>query len=132
MGVAIGLLVIPIIRGLTPYGLVAKYQGLQASGKTVSQVAQEVFKILVASPKTRSRMLTCLVDTALQANQGEEAVEKLAVLETVENLPPTYLERLREGAAGAAVFTKGGVLAKLNELLVKRGIEKVAKQENKM
>jgi hypothetical protein len=55
VGVAIGrgVLVIPIIRGLTPYGFIGKYQGLQANGMTVPQVAEQVFGILVAAPKTR-------------------------------------------------------------------------------
>jgi hypothetical protein len=131
VGVAVGrgVLVIPIVRGLNPYGFIAKYQGLRADGRTVSQVAEQVFEILVASPKTRSRMLTCLVDTALQASQDNDAVEKVGILEKVKDLPSTYLERLREGAAKAAIFAKGPPLTKINQLLVKRGLEKVANQE---
>lgn len=47
-GVAIGgdVLVIPIMRGIDPYGLIAKYQGLQGAGKTVRQVADRLFRIL--------------------------------------------------------------------------------------
>jgi hypothetical protein len=65
VGVAVGrgVLVVPIIRGLDPYGFIGKYQGFQAHGKTVVQVARAVFDILVSSPKTRGRALTCLVDT---------------------------------------------------------------------
>ena len=33
VGIAVerGILVVPVIRGLNPYGFIAKYQGLQAS-----------------------------------------------------------------------------------------------------
>jgi hypothetical protein len=108
VGVAVGrgILVVPIIRGLNPYGFIAKYQGLQAAGKKVSQVAQEVFDILVASPKTRSRMLTCLVDTTLQAATESDAIWKLSRIEAVPELPATQLERLREGAGSASIFAE--------------------------
>ncbi len=109
VGVAIGrgVLVIPIIRGLNPYGFIAKYQGLQAAGKTVSQVAKEVFEILVSATQTRARMLSCLVDTSLQAVTNDEALDKLAILESVNDLPVGYLERLREGATASGVFAAG-------------------------
>lgn len=69
VGVAIGrkVLVLPLIRDVTPYGLIGKYQGLQTSGKSVAQVAADVFGALVLSPLTRTRMLTCFVDFILQA-----------------------------------------------------------------
>ena len=59
VGIAVGrgVLVIPIMRGLNPYGFISKYQGLYAEGKTVATVAGDVFRILVASPKTTSRKL---------------------------------------------------------------------------
>jgi hypothetical protein len=131
VGVAVGrgVLVIPIIRGLTPYGFIGKYQGLQATGKNVSQVAEELFGILVASPKTRARILTCLVDTTLRCAQQDDAIERLRRLAAVRDLPIAYLERLREGVAVSPVFAKGPALDELNQLLVKRGLQKVAGQE---
>lgn len=131
VGIAVGrgVLVVPIIRGLDPYGFIGKYQGLQASGKTVPQVAGEVFSILVYSPKTRGRMLTCLVDTTLQSAQEDEALEKLRRLESVPDLPVAYLERLRQGAATSAVFGHGQALDALNQILVTRGLQKVADDE---
>jgi hypothetical protein len=47
-GLAIGrdVLVMAIMRGIDPYGFIAKYQGLQGAGKTVRQVADGVFQIL--------------------------------------------------------------------------------------
>lgn len=79
VGAAIGrqILIIPIIKGLNPYGFIGKFQGLRAEGKTVAQVAEEVFQILVSSPMTRTRMLTCLVDTTLQSTLEDDALFKL-------------------------------------------------------
>ncbi len=132
VGVAVGrgVLVIPIIRGLNPYGFIAKYQGLQAGGKTVSQVARELFGILVHSPKTRSRMLTCLVDATLQSTREDDALDRLRKLDAVSDLPTAYLERLREGAATSAVFGDGAALDSLNEVLVARGLTQVAGKQD--
>ena len=54
VGVAVGrgVLIIPVIKGLNPYGFISKYQGLSASGKKVRDVADELFRILANSPKT--------------------------------------------------------------------------------
>ena len=72
VGVAVGrgVLVIPIIRGLNPYGFISKFQGLNTSGKKVGDVADELFRILVTSSKTRARMLSCLTETTLQSKSG--------------------------------------------------------------
>jgi hypothetical protein len=131
VGVAIGrgVLVIPIIRGLNPYGFIGKYQGLHAANKTVSKVADGVFRILVASPKTRPKMLSCLVDTTLQSASKDEALDKLGHLAEVKDLPVAYLEKLREGTVSASVFVDGPPLQKLNELLVTRGLPEVARLE---
>ena len=48
-GIAIGrdnVLIIPIMKGLAPYGFIGKFQGLQGEGKTVNQVADGIFQIL--------------------------------------------------------------------------------------
>lgn len=120
-----GVLIIPIIRGLNPYGFIAKYQGLQAAGRTVSYVADQVFRILVTSPNTRSRMLTCLVDTTVQSTREQEALAKLHRLETVPDVPTSFLERLREGAVIPSVLAQGNACTKLNQLLQERGLNPV-------
>jgi hypothetical protein len=92
------VLVVPIMRGITPYGFIGKYQGFNAVGKTVPQVAEELFRILVSSPKTRSRMLTCLADAILQSGSEDEAMDMLGVFDSIGDLPVGHLERIREGA----------------------------------
>jgi len=130
VGVAIGrgVLVIPVMRDLTPYGLMGKFQGLNALGKTVGQIAREIFDIVVGSPKTRARVLSCLIDTALQAESYEDGARKLEIIASVAELPVAYLERLREGFFSSRVFRESEVLHRtLNGLLAKRGLAEVAK-----
>lgn len=131
VGVAFGrrVLIVPIIHGLNPYGFIGKYQGLKTKGKTVSQVADELFRILVKSPKTKARILTCVVDTALQSPDEDAALEKLKHIDSLTEMPTAYVERLRDGATNSPVFAKGEALDYLNAMLEKRGFGKVNSNE---
>jgi hypothetical protein len=134
VGVAVGrgVLVVPIIRGLNPYGFISKYQGMQASGKTVAQVADELFTIIVKSPRTRSRMLSALVETTLRSLTEADALEKLCHLSKVKEVPVAYLQQLRDGAASSAVLSKGEPLTVLDKLLGANNLEPVSKPKKVM
>ena len=127
VGVAVGrgVLVIPIIRGLNPYGFISKYQGLNASGKTIGTVAEEIFRILISSPKTRARMLSCLAETTLQSKTEAEALFKLAKLASLKDLPTAHLFRLKESAPASSVLSTGKALDAVNALLSDNKIEPV-------
>lgn len=128
VGVAVGrgVLIIPIMRGLNPYGFISRYQGLNADGKTVSVVAEEVFRILVRSPKTRNKMLSCITETTLQSKSDAEAIDKLRHLASVDELPTSYLQKLRESAPASNVLMADGPLAELNALLAVHRLEPVS------
>jgi hypothetical protein len=128
VGVAVGrgVLIIPIIRGLNPYGFISKFQGLNASGKRVGDVADELFHILITSPKTRSRMLSCLTETTLQSKSEAEALFKLRKLASIKGLPAGHLQKLRESAPASSVLMAAKPLKELNALLSASGIEPVA------
>jgi hypothetical protein len=128
VGVAVGrgVLVLPIMRGLEPYGFISKYQGLNANGKTVATVAEEIFRILTSSPKTRAKMLSCLTETTLQAKSEAEVLEKLEFLASVKALPKGHIQRLQEAAANSAALMAGKPLEKLNELLATHKLSPVA------
>lgn len=131
VGIAVGrgVLIIPVIRGLNPYGFISKYQGLNAQGKTIAAVAQDVFRILVTSPKTRTRMSSCLTETTLQSSSISEALDKLDHLSSVKNLPVAHFEKLRDGALSSAILSSEEPLRKLNDLLALHNLEPVpAKQ----
>lgn len=128
VGVAVGrgVLVIPVIKGLNPYGFISRYQGLDSQGKTVANIANEVFQILVKSPKTRSKMLSCLTETTIQSKSEDEAIDKLHHLGTIKDLPTTYLQRIQESAPVSTVLTAPAPLAELNKLLAAAGLEPVS------
>jgi hypothetical protein len=128
VGVAVGrgVLIIPIMKGLNPYGFISKYQGLNAQGKTVSEVAEDIFRILLNSPKTRSKMLSCLTETTLQSSSVAEAVGKLNHLASVQSLPLAHLEKLRDAALSSTTLSSGEPLAHLNALLAKHKLKPVS------
>ena len=132
IGVAIGrgVLVIPLIRGLTPYGFISKYQGLNVAGMNVSQVAQEMFRILVASPKTMTKMLSCLTETTIQATTEEDDLFKLEQFKAIRNLPTAHLIRLKESASTSSVLVSGRSLIELNSLLSMYNIECIIPMSN--
>jgi hypothetical protein len=129
VGAAIGrgVLIIPVMRGSTPHGFIGKFQGLNAEGKTVGQIADRIFKILTTSPSTRSRMFACLVDTVTQATSEREASSRLAVLASLPNMPEGFITRLRDGVMRSQVFgTSAPLLAGLNDVLRRWGAEEVS------
>lgn len=124
VGVAIGrgILVIPVIKDLDPYGFIGKYQGLNARGMTVGAVARGIFDIIVTSEKTRAKMLSALIDTAVLAESSDEALEKLQILKSVKNIPAAYLQRFRDAAPGNSAYEEDSDLWNVaNEFLISRG-----------
>ena len=127
VGVAVGrgVLVVPIIKGLNPYGFISKYQGLNASGKKVGEIADELFRILTSSPKTRAKMLSCLTETTLQSKSEAEALFKLRRLSGIKDLPAAHLQKLKESASASSILMAGKPLEELNTMLSARGIDPV-------
>jgi hypothetical protein len=125
VGVAVGrdVLVVPVIRGLDPYGFIAKYQGFQGTGRTVMDVATGLFDILAKSSRTRSRVLSCLVATALGAPSEAAAIDRLESLNRVSDLPRGYVEQLRDGAMQSPLVTRSSTLKqRINQLLAAHGL----------
>lgn len=118
-----GVLIIPIMKGLNPYGFISKYQGLHVDGKSTAEVAENIFKILSTSSKTKERMLSCLVETTLKSVTSTEALQKLKHIDSVKEIPLHLLERLRDSAPASVVFSQGLPLTVLNKLLAKHKVK---------
>lgn len=122
VGVAIGrdVLVIPVKRGLDPYGFIAKYQGFQAEGKSVREAAEGVFQIASTHGKTRTAMAAGLVNLLLFAKTEGDIDHWLGLLEGVGSLPTRELERLSENIASSGLVTQSAMLlARINAILRK-------------
>jgi hypothetical protein len=125
VGIAIGRgsLVIPVMREAVPHGFIGKFQGVNGKGKSILQVATGIFEALINSSQTRSRLLTCLVDTTVLELNEIAALARLRTLASVPNIPKAFLERLRDGAARSRTFQRSiPLLSELQGLLQARGI----------
>ena len=102
VGVAVGRgsLIIPIRKGMDPYGFIGKYQGMQGDGKTIRQVADRMFRILSNHPRTKEKLAGDLVNQITLANDAEDAAKKLTLLRSFESLPQKHIEKIRENCQG--------------------------------
>jgi len=126
VGVAVGrgVLIIPIRKGMDPYGFIGKYQGMQGEGKTIRQVADSVFRILSNHPKTKEKIAGALVDQITLANNAEDAAGKLTLLRNFEALPQKHLEKIRENCKENKIIIGSTEFVELlNEILEEREID---------
>jgi hypothetical protein len=132
VGIAIGRgsLVIPVMREVVPHGFIGKFQGVNGKGKSILQVATQIFEVLLNSSQTRSRLLTCLVDTTVLELNEIPALARLKTLASVADIPESFLERLRDGAARSQAFQRSMILSsELEGLLQTRGISPTSTQK---
>lgn len=97
IGVAIGQgkLVIPIRKGIDPYGFIGKYQGYQSENKNIGEVAEAIFLIISSNSKTRNKMINTLADLFLLSNNPAESMLRLKSLLKINNLPNEVVKNLR-------------------------------------
>jgi len=122
VGVAVGrdVLVIPIRRGIDPYGFIGKYQGLQAKDKNVGQVASDIFSVILSNQKTKGRMIDCLVDQILLSGTVDDADRWLKLLGMVETLPERHGEKIIENFASNNIVSKSEIIRKSTNKLLKK------------
>jgi hypothetical protein len=139
IGVAIGrgVLVIPVRKELDPYGFIGKYQGYQALGKNIGEVAEGIFQILVRNPKTRNKMLSSLIDLFLLSNDSKDAIERLKSLKKIKDIPTDKYGLLHQRITENMTLKNQQVLDEFNGLIRQSGLrelqfkdfEKVASKE---
>lgn len=88
------LLVIPVRKGLDPYGFIGKYQGIQANEKSIGDVANSIFLTIVNSHKTRNKMIRCLSNAISQSTDIEKALEKIILFHTIEEVSSEQINNL--------------------------------------
>ena len=131
VGVAVGrdVLIVPVRRGLDPYGFIGKYQGIQALNKTVGEVAEQIFLTIVKSPKTREKMLNSLVNAIAQSTDIEKAINKVNILKSLESVPAETLDILKNRVSDNTILADSKeFLSVTNNLLSKFGAQKILPQ----
>lgn len=110
VGIAIGrdVLVIPIRKGADPYGFIGKYQGFQSHKKTVREVAEAIFQIVVSNQRSRQKYLDMLLSHIANSGDEETITRIVGLFDQVEDVPIATIERLRENAAANQKAATGG------------------------
>ena len=84
----------------------------------VAHVADELFETLISSPRTRLRLLSCLVNTTVTAPSEAVALQRLEVLSKIPDVPRTYAEQFRDGIAQSSLIDESSILrGRVNEFL---------------
>lgn len=129
VGIALGRgkLVLPILYGRAPYGLLGKYQGLPGKGKFVNEVCDAVFHAILKHSSTSERLISCLAEQISQTDSIDATSAKLKLLDQAEEVPSEDLSKIREAASSREEWLKNdGFLSHLNEFLSKRGEKPLA------
>lgn len=94
--VAKNVLIVPVRKGLDPYGFIGKLQGIQGEGKTIGQVAEAIYGALVTSPRTKPKILKALAFSCAQSSDTDDALNKLKLIRGVPELPLDIVRYLKE------------------------------------
>ena len=132
IGIAIGKgkLVIPVIKGVDPYGFIGKYQGFKANGKNVKDVSAAIFKILCNNEKTNYQIQKVITELFLVSISKDEAIKRLKLIENRENFSKEFAEKLAERISDNPILLDNAeILRRTNFVLNKFGIEKVSKRK---
>jgi hypothetical protein len=132
VGIAVGrgVLVIPIRKGQDPYGFIGKYQGFQAAGKTVGDVAKGIFEILAKNGKTKSKLADAIVGKILASKAADEYRHWLELLIEFDTVPTKHLEQIRANAAALAPVKRSESLYDWTDRFLKdRGLDGLEPEE---
>jgi hypothetical protein len=129
IGVAIGreLLIIPVRRDLDPYGFIGKYQGIQAKGKNIGQVAEAIFYIISTHEKTKSIYISNIVDLLLLSNDTTEIRNRINSINKIKNFPNNKAYQIHERITENKNFNNPESLKLINAFFTKNGLGKISK-----
>ncbi len=120
------VLVIPLSKPCNPYGFIEKFQSLHTAGKSVGEVAEQVFKSICSNNRTREKMIQSLVKTISAAPSVEIATFRLDKLANISDVDLAHWESIRENVrAHETLNASDSFLNKLNDILIKLGIEAI-------
>jgi hypothetical protein len=126
MALGRGVLVVPVRYGIDPYGLIGKYQGIPALGKSLATVTKSVFHALLHHRQTRARLVSCLIEQFLVCGSKDAILAKLNLLCCADEIRPEQLASIRDKIANSDYLAQDkDVLDRANKVLAKHGAEPV-------
>lgn len=93
-----GKFVIPLTTDSSPYGFLAKIQGMKIKGLKATEVAKKISEALIQNPATRPRMTETLVESLVNSGSWETSRIIMGHLEKVPDLSSSQIARLLTAA----------------------------------
>lgn len=116
------VLIIPIKLELDPYGFISKYQALQGKKKEPSELADEIFDILLSHDLTSSKMAESIVRQFENSDSFLEAKSNIELLEKIKRWTPQLLNKIEVATKdNSQIKYSFGVQARVNQLIKKYG-----------
>lgn len=116
------VLIIPVKMELDPYGFISKYQALQGRKKKASELADDIFDILLTHDLTSSKMGESLVIQFENSDTFLEAKSNIELLEKIKRWTPQLLNRIEVATKdNSQVKQSFGVPARVTQLIKKYG-----------
>lgn len=118
IGVAIGrkLLVIPIRKGLDPYGFIGKYQGYQSHNKKIHEVGESIFQIISKNPKTKNKYLSIICELFLMSNSFEDGLNRIKIINKIDHISSNKLKQIHTRIIENKNLKNKDILSEFNKL----------------
>jgi hypothetical protein len=127
IGAAIGRqkLIIPLRKGIDPYGFIGKYQGIKGYGVTFGDVTKDIWNIIRKHEKTTKIYYKNLFSKLVQSNNELEYERLLGILENSEDTIPRkqLLEFAERSKHSNFILDNKNLLKGINNLLEKFEID---------
>lgn len=93
-----GLPVFSIRFDQDPYGFIGRFQAFNGNGKTVENLAKEIFDVLRQHKQTKRRMAEVLVAQFESSDSFQNAKDNMRLLEELDAWSPIYSKRITKAA----------------------------------
>jgi hypothetical protein len=128
VGIAIAQdkLVIPVKKGVDPYGFIDKFHAFDTNKLTVGAVAARIFQIISKHRLTRERILDCMVRLVIASSNADDAIFKVNRLNEISEKEDKTWERIRENISGNNYLISSSPFIKsINDMLDERGLKRL-------
>jgi hypothetical protein len=98
IGFSIGrrLPIVPVRIGHDPYGFIGKYQALQGKGKSVPNLAKEIFELFISKPAIGQKLTNSLIRRLKDSVSWEQSKRLVAMIEKSPHIEKSHLDMMKE------------------------------------
>ena len=115
-----GLLAVAISLGEEPYGFIARLQAFQGIGKTVEELAREMFQAFLRNKQTKRRLTLAFLNRFENSHSFDNAKENMSLLEGIDYWELHFEERIRKAVDSNYQLRKAWGVPERAESLIRK------------